>query len=83
MVNEMFDDVTMPPSLLGSCRDVELRFWRPSITQRISAAGLDAAVIHENDTVSPALASDGPEIVTCVGGTEQEIFNYLIPLQFP
>lgn len=73
MVNEMLDDVTMPPSLLSSNLAVELRFWRPSIVHRTSAAGFDGAVIHENDTVSPALASDGPEIVTCVGGTKQDL----------
>lgn len=70
---EMFDVVTHPPSLLGICEELVVRLWRPSIVQRISAAGFDGAVEHWKLTVSPWRASDGPAIVTCVGGTVVEM----------
>lgn len=66
---EMFDVEIQPPSLLGTCAETFVRLCRPSIVQRISAAGFDGAVEHWKLTTSPCLASVGPAMVTCVGGT--------------
>lgn len=71
-VIEMFDVVTQPPSLLGICAETLVRRWRPSIVQRISAAGFDGAVEHWKLTTSPWRASFGPLIVTWLGESAEE-----------
>lgn len=49
--------------------DVALRTCRPLTIHFISAGGLEGAVVHWSGTRSPTLASDGPDIDTCVGAT--------------
>lgn len=45
-VIEMFDVVIEPPSLLGISAETFVRRCRPSMVQRISAAGLEGVVVH-------------------------------------
>lgn len=52
-VIEIFEVVITPPSLLGIVDDTFVRRCRPSMVQRISAAGFDGAVKHWKLTMSP------------------------------
>lgn len=45
------------------------RTCRPLTIHFISAGGFDGAVVHCSGTGSPTLASEGPDIDTCVGAT--------------
>lgn len=58
------------PSGLTTVLDVAFLICLPPTIHFISAGGFDGAVAHCNGTGSPTLASDGPDIETCVGATE-------------
>lgn len=63
------------PSGLTTVLDVAFLICLPPTIHFISAGGFDGAVAHCNGTGSPTLASDGPDIETCVGATEIILFN--------
>lgn len=57
------------PSGETTVLDVAFRTCRPLTIHFISAGGFDGAVVHCSGTGSPTLASEGPDIDTCVGAT--------------
>lgn len=66
----MLLEVTLPPCGDGVVTLVVLRSCLPATSHFTSAGGLLLSVVHVNATLSPALASVAPDIVTCAGATE-------------
>lgn len=64
------DGKLIKPSELTTVLEDAFLISCPPTIHLISARGFDGAVLHCNGTISPTLASEGPEIVTCVGATK-------------
>lgn len=61
--------VVIKPPLECDLKIFSVLIVRPSIDQLNSEGGLDASVLQIIVTLSPALASSGPTIVTLEGAT--------------
>lgn len=68
----MLDVLIKPPSGEGDVVYVVFLRVTPRIVQLIMASGLLLDVVHVKGTLSPTLASVGPETVTREGPTKEE-----------
>lgn len=71
------EDVTHPPvvSSVTACVDI---IGRPSTTQDTSTGGLLEPVMHDNVIESPIRTSLGPDMVTFVGATANNVKYHVL-----